>query len=94
MSDNSVMRLFRKGGMGGLKRLHNEEIHALYPSPRRMKWEGHVAWMGEMRNAYNILGGKPERKGPLGRLRHKWEDNISLDLREIGWKGMDWMHLA
>jgi hypothetical protein len=50
--------------------------------------------MGEMRNAYNTLVGKPEGKKPLGRPRRRWEDNIRMDLREVGWEGVDWMHLA
>jgi hypothetical protein len=47
-----------------------------------MSWVGHVARVGEMRNAYNILVGKSERKRPLGRHRHRWEDNIRMDVRE------------
>jgi len=50
--------------------------------------------MGEMRNAYIILVGKPEGKKPLRRPRCRWEDNIRIDVREIGWEGVDWMHLA
>jgi hypothetical protein len=50
--------------------------------------------MGEIRNAYKILVRKPEGKGPLGRPRHRWQDNTKMDLREIGWEGVDWMHLA
>jgi hypothetical protein len=50
--------------------------------------------MGEKRNAYRILVGKPEGKGPLGRPRHRWVDNIKMDLREIGWDDMDWIDLA
>jgi hypothetical protein len=50
--------------------------------------------MGEKRNAYRILVGKPERKRPLGRPRRRWENNIRMDLREIGWGGMDWIHLS
>jgi hypothetical protein len=72
----------------------------LYASPnirifksRRVRWVGHVACMGEMRNTYKILVGKPEGKRPLRRPGHDWED-IRLDLREIGWEVMDWMHLA
>jgi hypothetical protein len=50
--------------------------------------------MGEMRNAYNILVGKPERKTPLGKPSHRLEGNIRMVLREIGWETVDWMHLA
>jgi hypothetical protein len=50
--------------------------------------------MGETRNAYKILVGKPERKRPLGRPRRRWVDNIKMDLREIGWDSMDWIELA
>jgi hypothetical protein len=59
---------------------------------RRMRWAGHVAWMGGKRNAYRILVGKP--KGPLGRPRHRWVDNIKMDLRETWWDVMDWIDLA
>jgi hypothetical protein len=50
--------------------------------------------MGEKRNAYGILVGKPEGKRPLGRPRRRWQDNIKMDLKEIGWGGMDWLDLA
>jgi hypothetical protein len=50
--------------------------------------------MGEKRNAYRILVGKPEAKRPLGRPRRRWVDNINMDLREIGWDGVDWIDLA
>jgi hypothetical protein len=81
---------------GDWRKLHKEELHNLY-SPnlirmiksRRMKWAGHVAGMGEKRNAYRILVGKPEGKRPLRRPRRKWVDNIKIDLREIEWDGMD-----
>jgi hypothetical protein len=59
-----------------------------------MRWAGHLARMGEKRNAYRILVGKPEGKRPLGRPRRRWVDNIKMDLREIGWDGMDWIGLA
>jgi hypothetical protein len=60
----------------------------------KMRWAGHIARMGEKRNAYRILVGKPEVKRPLGRPRGRWIDNIRVDLREIGWGGMDWIDLA
>jgi hypothetical protein len=50
--------------------------------------------MGEKRNAYRILVGEPEGKRPLGRPRRRWVDNIKIDLREIGWGGMDWVDLS
>jgi hypothetical protein len=61
---------------------------------RRMRWAGHVARMGETKNAYRILVGKPERMRPLGRPRRRWMDNIKMHLGEIGWDGMDWINLA
>jgi hypothetical protein len=61
---------------------------------RRVRWTGHVARMGEVRNACSILVGKPEGKRPLGRLRRRWKDNIRTDLVEIWWEGVDWIHLA
>jgi hypothetical protein len=57
---------------------------------RRMRWAGHVARMGETRNAYRILVGKPEVMRPRGRPRRRWVDNIKMDLKEIRWDGMDW----
>jgi len=70
------------------RKLHNGELNNLYSSPnivqviksRRMIWAGHVAQMGERRGMYRVLVGKPEGKGPLGRPRHRWEDNIRMDL--------------
>jgi hypothetical protein len=56
---------------------------------RRMRWAGHVARMGEKRYAYRILVSMPQGKKPLGRPRRRWVDNIKMDLREIGWDGMD-----
>ena len=59
-----------------------------------MRWEGHVAHMGERRGIYRVLVGKPEGKRPLGRHRRRWEDNIKMDLQEVGCGGMDWIELA
>jgi hypothetical protein len=61
---------------------------------RGMSWAGHVARIGETRNAYRILVGKPEGKRPLGRPRRRWVDSIKMDLGEIGWDGRDWLELA
>jgi hypothetical protein len=55
---------------------------------------GHVARMGDKRNAYRVLMGNPEGKRPVGRPRRRWVDNIKMDLREIGWNGGDWIDLA
>jgi len=60
---------------------------------RRIRWAGHVARMGEGRGVHTVLVGKPEGKRPLGRPRRRWEDNIKMDLREVGGVG-DWMELA
>jgi hypothetical protein len=78
--------------MGSWRKLHNEELHNLYSSTnmirmiksKRMRWAGNVAHMREKMNAYRILIGKP-----LGRPRHRCEDNIKLDIRKIGCGGMD-----
>ena len=59
-----------------------------------MRWAGHVARMGEGRVVYRVLVGKPEGRKPLGRPRHRWEDNIRMDLPEVGCGGVDWMELA
>jgi len=61
---------------------------------RRMRWTGHKASMRARRGVYRVLVGKPEGKRPLGRPRHRWEDNIKMDLQEVGCGGMDWMKLA
>jgi hypothetical protein len=61
---------------------------------RRVRWEKHVEGMEEMRNAYKVLIGKRQGKKPLVRRRRSLEDNIRMDLREIGWEGVGWIHLA
>jgi hypothetical protein len=61
---------------------------------RRMIWAGHVAWMGEGRGVCRVLVGKPEGKRPLGRPRHRWEDNIRMDLQEVGCGGLDWLRIG
>jgi hypothetical protein len=78
---------------------HNDELHSLYSSPnivrviksRRMRWAGHVARIGEGRG---VLVARPEGKRPLGRPRRRWENNIKMDLREIGIDGANWIRLA
>jgi hypothetical protein len=82
---------------GEWRKLHNGKLHNLYSSPdiirqiksRIMRKAEHVACMGEDRNVYRVLVGKPKGKRPLGRPRHRWEDGIKIDLREIGWGGVD-----
>jgi hypothetical protein len=88
--ENRVLRrifgLKRDEVAGEWRKLHNEELHDLYSSPsiiriikvRRMRWAGHVARMGEERNMYRLLVGKPEGRMPLGRLRRRWLDNIRM----------------
>jgi hypothetical protein len=87
---------------GGWRKLYNESLHYLYASPsvirmiksKTMIWAVHVARRGEKRNAYRLLVEDPEGKKPLGRSRRRWVDNIKMNLREIGWGGMDWIDLA
>jgi transcription termination factor 2 len=82
--------------------LHKEELHNLNSSPniirmiesRTMRWAGHVARMGETRNPYWILVGKPEGKRPLGIPRRRWVNDIKFDLGEIGRDCRDWIELA
>ena len=92
---NQVTRKWRK--------LHNEELRDLYSLPNtvrviktRMRWAGHVARMGEGRVVQRVLVGKPERRRSLGRPRHRWEDNIKMDLREVGGveTGWSWLRIG
>jgi hypothetical protein len=85
-----------------LEKLHNEELHNLYTSPSiiriiksmRMRWAAHVARIREKRIVYRILVGKPEGNRPLGRPRRSWVNNIKMDVRDIGWDGVDWIDMA
>jgi hypothetical protein len=87
---------------GEWRRLHNEELNDLYSSPntvrvikwRRMRWVRHVARTGEERGLYRVLVGKQEQKGPMGRPRRRWVDNIRMDLQEVGCRYMEWIGLA
>ena len=87
---------------GEWRKLHNEELSDLYSLPnivrvvksRRMRWAGHVAGMGEERGVHSVLIGKPEGKGPLGRPRRRWKDNIKTEFQEVGGGCDDWMQLA
>ena len=87
---------------GEWRKLHNEMLSDLYSLPnivrvlksRIMGWAGHVARMEEGRGVYRVLMGKPEGKRPLRRPRHRWEDNIKMDLQEVGGGCGDWMELA
>ena len=106
MFENKVLRkIFRAkryGITGEWRKLNNAELHAMYSSrniirnlkSRRLRWAGHVARMAYSRNAYRVLVGIPEGKRPLGRPRHRWEDNIKMDLREMGCDAGDWIALA
>jgi hypothetical protein len=85
---------------GSWRKLRDDELHSLYSSPnivrtiksKRMRWAGHVARMEERRGAYRILVGSLEGKRPLERRRRRWEDNIEMDLREIGIVGADFVN--
>jgi hypothetical protein len=87
---------------GEWRKLHNKELNDLYALPnivrvvksKQMRWAGHVAHMGEDRGVHRVLVGKPERKRPLERPRHRWEDNIKIDLQEVGGGHGDWIELA
>jgi hypothetical protein len=103
--ENRVLRRIfgpKREGDGSWRKLQNDELHSLYSSPnivrviksRRMRWAGHVAHMREGRGVYGVLVGKPEGNRPLVRPRRRWEDNIKLELREIGIDGANWIQLA
>jgi len=83
------------------RKLYNEELNDLYSSSnvfsviksRIMRWAGYVARIGERRGIFQVLVGKPEGKRPLGRHGHRWEDNIKMNLQEVGCGSMDWIEL-
>jgi len=104
--DNRVLRRIfapkRDEVTGEWRKLRNEELNFLYSSPnivrviksRIMRLAGHVVCMGERRCMYRVLFGKPGGKTPLWRPRRRWEDNIKMDLQELGCGSMDWIELA
>ncbi|KAJ4428380.1 hypothetical protein ANN_24399 [Periplaneta americana] len=104
--ENEVLRKIfgakRDEVTGEWRKLHNIELYAFYSSPdiirkiksRRLRWAGHVARMDESRNSYRVLVARPEGKRPLGWPRRRWEDNIKMDLREVGYDDRDWINLA
>ena len=106
MFENRVLRRIfgpkRDGVTREGRKLHNEELNDLYSSPnivrliksRIMRWAGHVARMEKGRGVHKVLVGKPEGKRPLGRPRYRWEDNIKMDLQEVGRSCGDWMELS
>ena len=105
VSENRMLRRIfgpkRDEVTGEWRKLHNDELDDLYSAPNivrviksRMGWAGLVACMGEGRGMYRVLVGKPEGKRPLGRPRHRWEDDIKMDLQEVGCGGIDWIELA
>jgi hypothetical protein len=105
VSENTVLKKIfgpKKKEGGSWRKLHNDELHSLYSSPnivsviksRRMKGAAHVARMGEGRGVYRVLVGRLEEKRSLGRPRRRWEDNIKMNLREIGIDGANWIRLT
>jgi hypothetical protein len=87
---------------GGWRKLRNEELHSLYSSPsiirmiksRRMRWAGHVARTRRIRMHKGFWRERQKESSPLGRFSRRWEDNIKMYLREIGWGGVDWINLS
>ena len=106
MFENRVLRVIfgskRDEVTGEWRKLHNEELNDMYCSPniirvikaRRIRWAGHVARMGERSGVRRVLVGRPESKRPLGRPRRRWNNNIKMDLQEVGCGGMDWIDLT
>ena len=106
MFENRVLRRTfgsrRDEVTGEWRKLHNEELNDLYCSPnivqviksRRMRWAEHVARMGDTRGVYKVLVGKPEGKRALGRPRRRWDDNIKMNLLEMGCGGVERIEVA
>jgi hypothetical protein len=103
--DNRVLRrifgLKRDEVTGEWRKLHNEGLNGMYSLSNivrviksRLRWAGHVARMGEGRGVYRVLVGKPEGERPLGRTRRRWEDNVRMDLQEVGCGCEDWIGLV
>jgi hypothetical protein len=97
-----IFRPKRDEVTGEWRRLHNKELYALYSSPNiirviKSRWAGHVARIGERTGAYRALVGKPEGRRPLGRPRLRWEDNIKMDLGDVGcgtYTGLIWFRIG
>jgi hypothetical protein len=100
----ALRRMFgpKREKYGSWRKLHTDEIHNLYSSPnidrmiksRRMMLAEHVARMEDGRGVYGVLVGRSEGKRPLGIPRRRWEDNIKIDLMEIGIDGSNWIRLT
>ena len=99
--ENRILRRIfepKRDENGEWRRLHNEKLHSSYRLPnkvrviisRRLRWAGHLARMEEGRSAFKILTGKPAGKRPLGRPKRRWEDNIRMNLKEIGNNMRNW----
>ena len=82
--------------LGGSRRGGEDEIKEgkKKGESSRLRWAGQVERMGERKSTFRVLMGKPEGRRPLGRRRRRWEDNIKMDFREVGWGSMDWIRLA
>ena len=108
MFENRVLRRVfgpkRDEVTGEWRKLHNEELRDLYPLPnivrvvksRRIRWAGYGARMGEGRGVHRVLVGKLEGRRSLGRARRRWEDNIKMDLWEVGGveTGWSWLRIG